>query len=159
MVPSSTVNITGFRNITPGSSFIKDCFSAGSTSSEANMDNFFLGFIIICSYDFMLKYSAMGPSVSAGKNDRAVMMMMTAKVMMPNVNESVRSVPADSGMYFLLANSPTMAKGPMMGKYLAMIMAKPVVTFQKTLLSPRPSNPLPLLAVAEVYSYNISEKP
>src|SRR6476661_3405456 len=107
----------------------------------------------------MLKYSARGPSVSAGKNDRAVMMRMTAKVMTPNVHESVLSVPADSGMYFLLAKRPTMATGPIMGKYRAMIKAKPVVTFQKTLLSPRPSNPLPLFAVEEVYSYNISVNP
>src|SRR6476619_1162418 len=107
----------------------------------------------------MLKYSAMGPNVSAGKNDNAVMIMMTAKVMTPNVQDSVLSVPADSGMYFLLAKSPTIATGPMMGKYLAMIKAKPVVTFQKILLSPSPSKPLPLLAVEEVYSYSISEKP
>src|SRR6476620_2188965 len=105
----------------------------------------------------MLKYSAMGPNVRAGKKDNAVMMMITAKVMMPNVQESVLNVPADSGMYFLLARSPAMARGPIMGRYLAMIIAKPVVTFQKTLLSSRPSNPLPLLALAEVYSYSISE--
>src|SRR6478609_9204126 len=102
-VPISTVNMTGFRNIILGSSLINDCLKAGVISSGANMDIFFCGFIMSSSYRFMLKYSAMGPNVRAGKKDNAVMIMITAKVMKPNVHESVLNVPADSGMYFLLA--------------------------------------------------------
>ena len=78
--------------------------------------------------------------------------MITANVIIPNVHESVLNVPADSGIYFLFARMPEMATGPMIGKNLPMIIANPVVTFQNILLSPRPSKPLPLLAVEEVYS-------
>ena len=61
------------------------------------------------------KYSAIGPSVRAGKNDNAVMMKITAKIINPNVLESVRSVPALSGMNFLFAIKPAIAIGPMIG--------------------------------------------
>lgn len=49
---------------------------------------------------FKLKYSASGPSARAGKNDSAVMMMITAKVISPKVPVSVGNVPDDSGTYF-----------------------------------------------------------
>ena len=107
----------------------------------------------------MLKYSAIGPKASAGKNERAVRIRITAKVIIPNVHESVLSVPADSGIYFLLASIPIIATGTMMGKNRPNIKAIPVLMFQKILLSARPSKPLPLLAVEEVNSYNISLKP
>ena len=48
----------------------------------------------------------MGPSASAGKNERAATMMMTAKVISEKVPVSVRSVPALSGMHFFDASSP-----------------------------------------------------
>ena len=56
-----------------------------------------------------------------------------------------------SGIYFLFAKIPAIATGPIMGKYLASIITKPVVIFQKGVLSPKPSNPLPLFALADVY--------
>jgi len=65
--------------------------------------------------------------------------------------ESVFKVPEDSGMYFLFASRPTMATGPMIGINLANNMTMPADMFQKGLLSARPSNPLPLFAVEEVY--------
>ncbi|MNV99419.1 hypothetical protein D3C71_1947750 [compost metagenome] len=87
------------------------------------------------------------------------MITMTTKVIIPKVNVSVFRVPADSGMYFFEASNPAMATGPMIGRKRPRINTKPVTTFQKMLLSPRPSKPEPLFAAAEVFSYNISEKP
>ena len=58
----------------------------------------------------------MGPSASAGKNERAATMMMTAKVISEKVPVSVRSVPALSGMHFFDASSPAMATYPTIGK-------------------------------------------
>jgi len=43
-------------------------------------------------------------------------MIITAKIITPNVEVSLFSVPADSGINFLLANMPAMATGPMIGK-------------------------------------------
>ena len=82
----------------------------------------------------MEKYSAIGPNVNAGKKARAAMMAMTVNTNRPNVDVSVLSVPALSGMYFLLANKPAIATGPMIGKNLPNSKTKPVVTFQKILL-------------------------
>ena len=79
------------------------------------------------------------------------MMMMTAKVIRPNVGVSVASVPALSGTYFLSASRPAIATGPMMGINRPSNMTKPVETFQKKLLSLNPSKPDPLLALDEVY--------
>jgi hypothetical protein len=99
----------------------------------------------------MLKYSAIGPNVSGGKYESAVTITITAIVITPNVAESVLSVPADSGMNFLFARRPAMATGQMIGRNLASNIITPPVTFHQILLSPRPSNPLPLLALQDVY--------
>jgi hypothetical protein len=107
----------------------------------------------------MLKNSAIGPNARDGKKDKAATTMITARVMIPNVPVSVWSVPADSGMYFFLASIPAMATGPTIGKNLDRIITMPQLMFQKGTPSPNPSNPLPLLADEEVYSYNISENP
>ena len=109
--------------------------------------------------DYKEKYSARGPSANGGKYDRAVMIAITAKIMTPKVSVSVLRVPAPLGMYFLLPSKPAIANGPMMGRNRASNKEMPVVRFQNTLLSARPSNPLPLFAFAEVNSYSISEKP
>src|ERR1044072_6676139 len=87
------------------------------------------------------------------------MMTITASVITPNVQESVFNVPAEAGTYFLFAINPAMATGPMMGRKRPSISIKPVLRFQKMLLSPNPSKPEPLFALAEVNSYSISEKP
>ena len=79
--------------------------------------------------------------------------------MTPNVPVSVFKVPADSGVYFLLARIPAIATGPIMGKNLASNMMMPQLIFHQGVLSPKPSNPLPLFAEEEVYSYNISLNP
>jgi hypothetical protein len=105
------------------------------------------------------KNSAIGPNVNAGKKLNAATINMTANTIIPNVPVSVFSVPELSGIYFLFARMPAIATGPMMGKYLASSITKPQVIFQKGVLSPNPSNPLPLLADDEVNSYNISLKP
>ena len=94
----------------------------------------------------------MGPNTSGGKYDNAVMMMIMAKVNIPKVRESTFNVPEDSGIYFFFANNPMMAIGPMIGRNLPNNNTNPVVTFQKILLSPSPSKPLPLLADEEVNS-------
>jgi hypothetical protein len=51
------------------------------------------------------------------------------------------------------------AIGPMIGRYLPRSMATPSKTFQKILLPVNPAKALPLLALAEVTAYIISEKP
>ena len=107
----------------------------------------------------LAKYSANGPSANAGKNDNAAMMAITAKTMTPKIVVSVFSVPALSGMYFLLANNPAIANGPIIGKNLLNNKTIPVEMFQNGLLSPKPSKPEPLLAALEVNSYSISENP
>ena len=85
--------------------------------------------------------------------------MITANVIIPKVTESTFKVPADSGTYFLLAINPIIAIGPIMGRYLPNIIAKPVEMFQNGLLLARPARPLPLFALEDVYWYNISVKP
>ena len=52
----------------------------------------------------MLKNSASGPRASAGKNDKAFTIMITAMVTAPNVIESMRSVPAE-GVHIWSADS------------------------------------------------------
>src|SRR6218665_291874 len=156
-VPISTVNMTGFLNINFGFSLTKDCTSASFTCLLSNNELDLLLFISI-NY-FSVKYSANGPSARAGKNDKAAMIAITAKTIIPNIEVSVFNVPALSGMYFLLASSPAIASGPMIGKKRDSSKTIPVVMFQNGLLSPSPSNPLPLLAALDVYSYNISENP
>src|SRR6185437_12214719 len=103
--------------------------------------------------------SAIGPKASDGKNDSAATINITAKIITPKVAVSVLSVPADSGINFLLASIPAMATGPMIGKNRPRKMTKPVLTFQKILLAVSPAYPEPLLAEAELYWYSISENP
>jgi hypothetical protein len=47
-----------------------------------------------------VKYSAIGPTVKAGKKAKAAMSKITPKVIKPKVGVSVFKVPALSGMYF-----------------------------------------------------------
>ena len=94
----------------------------------------------------------MGPNVKAGKNAKAAIIRMTAKTIKPKVEVSVFKVPADSGMYFLLAKIPAMATGPMIGKKRLNISTMPVEIFHHGVLSPKPSKPEPLFAAEEVYS-------
>ena len=68
-------------------------------------------------------------------------------------------VPEDSGTNFLAEREPAIAKGPIIGMNLANSITIPLAIFQKGVLSPRPSNPDPLLAEDEVNSYIISDKP
>ena len=87
------------------------------------------------------------------------MMSITPKVIAPNVMESTFKVPAESGTYFFFAINPMIAIGPIIGSYLPRIIATPSKTFQKMLLPVNPAKALPLLALAEVTAYIISEKP
>ena len=73
-----------------------------------------------------------------GKNDNAATIIMTANTITPKVTVSVLSVPADSGMNFLLASIPAIATGPMIGKNLPTNITIPVLTFQKILLAVSP---------------------
>ena len=87
----------------------------------------------------MLKYSAIGPNASAGKNESAATIKITAKTIKPKVGVSVFSVPLLSGIYILDAKIPAIATGPMMGKYLPKSITKPQAIFQNGVLSPSPS--------------------
>ena len=84
----------------------------------------------------MEKYSANGPSVSAGKKAKAATMKMTASTTKPKVPVSVLRVPALSGTNFFWANIPAMAIGPMMGIYLESSRTIPVLIFHQRVLSP-----------------------
>ena len=100
----------------------------------------------------MEKYSAIGPSVNAGKKESAATMMITESSTAINAGLSTFNVPLLSGIYFLEANDPAMASGPMIGINLPNNMAIPQRIFQKGVASPKPSKPEPLLAAAEVNS-------
>ena len=99
-----------------------------------------------------VRYSAIGPSVKAGKKAKAAISTITPKVINPKVGVSVFKVPALSGMNFFWAKSPAIATGPMIGRNLARIKTNPVEIFHHGVLSPKPSNPDPLFAEAEVNS-------
>ena len=66
----------------------------------------------------MEKYSAKGPSASAGKNDSAAIMMITDSNTATNAGLCTFNVPALSGIYFLEARDPAIAIGPMIGMNL-----------------------------------------
>lgn len=100
----------------------------------------------------MEKYSAIGPSVNAGKNERAATMMITESSTAINARLSTFNVPLLSGIYFLVAKDPAIANGPMIGINLPNNIASPHRIFQKGVASPKPSKPEPLLAAAEVNS-------
>ena len=108
---------------------------------------------------FIEKYSDNGPNARAGKNESAATMMITAKTITPNVPVSVFKVPALSGTNFFFARMPAMASGPMMGRNLESNMIIPSLIFQNGEFALKPPNSDPLLADAELNSYNISEKP
>ena len=87
----------------------------------------------------MEKCSAIGPSVKAGKKDKAATITITANIITPKVPVSVFNVPADSGTNFLLAKIPAIATGPIIGRNRAMKITMPVLTFQKMLLAVKPA--------------------
>ncbi|MNE40735.1 hypothetical protein D3C80_1347730 [compost metagenome] len=88
-----------------------------------------------------------------------MMITITAKTIIPNVPVSVRRVPLPSGIYFFSASIPAIATGPIIGRKRPNSNTTPVAIFHQGVLSPSPSNPLPLLAVEEVNSYRISLNP
>jgi len=98
----------------------------------------------------MEKYSANGPSTSAGKNERAATMTMTESNTATNAGLSTFRVPAVSGINFLDANEPAIANGPIIGINLPKIIEIPHRIFQNGVLSPRPSKPEPLFDAADV---------
>ena len=72
--------------------------------------------LLVFYFYFTEKYSAIGPNVKAGKNDKAATIRITAKTNNPKVEVSVFKVPLLSGMYFFEAKIPAIATGPMIGK-------------------------------------------
>src|ERR1700759_3405402 len=112
MVHISTVNITGLRNILFGLSLMKDCFNASFTNAGSKSFTGVFKFFDINYFYLIPKYSAIGPSDKAGKNESAAIIKITANTMMPNVPVSVFNVPALSGVYFFLARIPAIATGP-----------------------------------------------
>ncbi len=80
------------------------------------------------------------------------MITIVAISMPPKVPSSTPSVPADSAVRRLVTSEPTMASGRMIGMKRASSMIRPVAMFHGTVLSPSPSKPEPLLALAELNS-------
>jgi len=70
----------------------------------------------------------------------------------PNVVSSTPSVPADWAAGRFPASDPAIASGNMIGMNRASSMTMPVATFHGGVLSPRPSKPEPLFALAELKS-------
>ena len=101
----------------------------------------------------------MGPRIATGMNSSAPTIKTVPSSTTPKRKVSVRNVPADSGVARFAANEPAMASGAMIGMNRAKSITRPVAIFHGTVLSPSPSNPDPLLAAAELYSYRISLKP
>lgn len=99
-----------------------------------------------------MKYSATGPKERAGKKDNNAIIRMTANTIVANVAVSVLNVPSPSGINFFSAKSPAMATEPIIGRKRDNINTIPVLIFHHRVLSPNPSNPLPLFAEDEVYS-------
>ena len=102
----------------------------------------------------MLKCSAIGPNAKAGKNVRAPII----KIIKNNINEntklSVLKVELVIGTdCFLYIEYPTTTINAIL-IYLPKNITIPVVIFQKVVPSPNPSNPDPLFAALEVYSYS-----
>ncbi len=89
-------------------------------------------------------------SDSAGKNDSAATIMITANVIPANVNVSVFNVPALSGMDFFSASNPAMATGHIIGRNLPSSRTIPHEISQNKVLSPNPSKPEPLVADEDV---------
>ncbi len=94
----------------------------------------------------------MGPMVNAGKKDKAAIIIITESNTAMKAKLSTFSVPALSGTYFLAANEPAIANGPMIGMNLPKIITIPQAMFQNGVASPKPSKPEPLLAAEDVNS-------
>jgi len=100
---------------------MKDCLSASFTKLLSNNFVFLECFDIIIYLNALKgfyneKYSAIGPNASAGKKDKAATITITANTIKPKVAVSVFNVPALSGIYFLFANMPAIATGPIIGR-------------------------------------------
>src|SRR5947208_1147708 len=91
------------------------------------------------------RWSAIGPSTTAGRNDRAPTRSTVPRSIPANVRSSVRRVPLVWGTRFLAARDPAIASGRTIAGNRPSSRTTPVATFQAGVLSPSPSNPEPLL--------------
>src|ERR1700686_4528206 len=76
-----------------------------------------------------------------------------------NSEPLVGSVPLVTGISFLAARLPAIARAGMMNKNLEINMSRPIVRLYQGVLALIPGNALPLFPAALVYEYRISEKP
>src|SRR5215213_7870925 len=97
-------------------------------------------------FNYIEKYSAKGPSVRAGKNESAAIMIITESNTATNAGLSTLRVPELSGTYFFEASDPAIANGPMIGINRPKSIHTPQRIFQNGVASPSPSKPEPLLA-------------
>src|SRR5262249_49656875 len=112
--------------------------------------------------------SATGPSTAAGRNSSAPTRTIVPSSTKANVSVSVRLVPVVDGVGFFAARLPASASGAMIGTNRQINMTSPQAMSQcgaygaggdgfafeslKPQVSPSPSNPEPLFALAEVNS-------
>ena len=98
------------------------------------------------------RWSATGPSTTAGMNDKTPTRITVPNSMLANVKLSVRSVPLVLGTPFFFASDPAIASGKTSGPNRFNKSTHPETMFHGGLLSARPSNPEPLFEDAEVNS-------
>src|SRR6185312_9340681 len=110
-------------------------------------------------FSYEMRCSTIGPSDKAGRNVRAPTMMITPTRSATNSGPWVGRVPAEAGICFFRASEPAMASKGRSMKKRPISMAKPVVMLYQGVLARNPAKALPLLPVALVYAYRISEKP
>src|ERR1700749_1412443 len=101
----------------------------------------------------------MGPSESAGKKVSAPTMRMTPTSRVVNSGVVTGKVPTVAGMLFFAARLPAIASIGISIRKRPANIATPSVELYQCVLVLSPANAEPLLPVADVYAYKISERP
>ena len=105
------------------------------------------------------KYSAIGPSDSAGKKLRAPTSSTTNIRRNTNIPLLVDRVPAVTATFFFFAILPAMRSMVTRGKNLAPSITRPMETLRKGVLALKPAKAEPLLPPPEEDAYSTSDKP
>src|SRR5215471_24157 len=106
-----------------------------------------------------MRCSTIGPRLSAGKNVSAPTMRMTLTRRPVKSGVVTGKVPGDGGTRFLRPRLPAIASIGRIMKKRPISVAKPIVTLYQLVLALSPPNADPLLPVADVNAYRISDKP
>src|SRR5512143_4361440 len=101
----------------------------------------------------------MGPTESAGKNDRTPTIRTVPTSKTTKVTPETGKVPPLSGTIFFFARFPASARTGTRKKKRPIIIAIDSVVLYQGVLADNPANALPLLAVAEEKAYRISLNP